>query len=87
MALLTTKEEYDKVREAIQALTTLDADGNRRDVVSIGSDGMSTTYNASQLPMLQAREETLAARLTTRNTRKRVTPDFSGGTNQESVPR
>jgi hypothetical protein len=72
MALMTTAQEYQAVREAIQALTTTGAS-----VVSISVDGISTTYQASQLQLLQAREIVLANRICTRNRRKRVTPDFS----------
>jgi len=82
MALLTTRQEYDAIREAIQKLTTLDTSGARRDTVSVSIDGMSTTYSASQLQSLTEREEILANRLCTRNRRKRVTPDFSGNGGQ-----
>lgn len=77
MAALTTAQEYAAVREAIQKLTTLDDDGNRRDYVSIVSDGFSFTYAQSQLPWLQEREVVLANRMCTRNRRKRTAPDFS----------
>jgi hypothetical protein len=81
MAAISTALEYAAVREAIQQLTTLDDDGNRRDVVSFTVDGMTFTYNASQMTTLQQRERELAKRLTIRNVRKRVTPDFSGERN------
>lgn len=77
MALLTTAQEYAAIREAIQKLTTLDASGNRRDRVSISVDGMSSSYSASSLVDYQRREIELARRLSLRNVRKRVTPDFS----------
>jgi len=77
MAVLTTSQEYQAVREAIQKLTTLDTDGNRRDIVSTSIVGFSVSYSASQLPELQKREIELAKRLSVRNSRKRVTPDFS----------
>jgi len=77
MAVLSTSAEYQAVREAIQQLTTLDASGNRRDTISFQVDGMNITYAASQMQWLQAREAELARRLTTRNQRKRTTPDFS----------
>jgi hypothetical protein len=77
MAALTTAQEYAAVREAIQLLTTLDANGKRRDIVSFNIGAMSVSYSASQLPQLQDRERELAKRLTQRNSRKRVTPDFS----------
>jgi hypothetical protein len=78
MAALTTQQEYDQLREAIQKLTTLDANGESRDVVNIGIEGFTTTYSSSRLADYQAREKELAKRLSIRNLRKRVTPDFSG---------
>jgi hypothetical protein len=77
MAALTTQQEYDSIREAIQKLTTLDVSGNRRDVVSSSIDGFAVSYSASQLPELQKREVILAQRLSIRNLRRRVSPDFS----------
>ena len=77
MALLTTAQEYAAVREAIQALTTLDAEGGRRDIVNLNVDGMNVSYSAAQLPQLEAREEVLANRMCNRNRRKRTSPDFS----------
>jgi hypothetical protein len=71
MAALTTAQEYAVVREAIQTLTATGAS-----TVSWSVDGVSHTYNASQLPQLQARELELARRLTIRNTRKRTIPEF-----------
>jgi len=81
MAAISTALEYAAVREAIQQLTTLDASGNRRDIVNFTLDGMTVTYAASQIDWLQQRERELAKRLTIRNVRKRVTPDFSGDVN------
>jgi len=78
MAAITTAQEYAAVREAIQQLTTLDSSGSRRDVVSITIDGMTASYRSSQLDALQKREETLARRLTIRNSRKRTVANFSG---------
>ncbi len=78
MAALTTAQEYDAVREAIQRLSTLDSSGNPQNVVSFSIEGFAVSYSASQLPELQKREVELARRLATRNLRKRVTPDFSG---------
>ena len=78
MAALTTVQEYAAVREAIQLLTTTDTDGNRRDVVSFSLGDMQVSYAANQLEWLQQRERELAKRITQRNSRKRVTPDFSG---------
>jgi len=77
MAALTTQQEYDSIREAIQKLTTLDGSGNRRDIVSTSIDGFGVTYSSSQLPELQKREILLAQRLSIRNMRRRVAPDFS----------
>ena len=77
MAALTTAQEYDAIREAIQKLTTLDGNGERRDRVSLSIEGMAVSYSSSQLDSLQKREAELARRLSTRNSRKRVTPDFS----------
>ena len=71
MAVLTTKQEYDSIREAIQTLTA-----TGQSVVSISVDGISTSYQASQLTNLQAREIELARRLTCNSTRKRTRPDF-----------
>ena len=75
MAALTTQQEYDAVREAIQTLT---ATGQSQ--VSVTVDGMSMTYNASQLTHLADREMVLANRLTRRNLYKRTASDFSGVT-------
>lgn len=80
MAALTTAQEYAAVREAIQLLTTLDATGERRDIASFSIGEMQVSYSQAQLTWLQAREIELAKRLTQRNSRKRVTPDFSGST-------
>ena len=77
MAAITTSAEYQAVREAIQQLTTLDANGKRRDRVSFSLDSLSVSYAASQLPWLQAREIELANRICNRNRRKRTSPDFS----------
>jgi hypothetical protein len=77
MAALTTAQEYQAVREAIQQLTTLGTDGKRRDRVSVSIDGVSVSYSGSQLDTLMHRERELASRLCQRNARKRTTPDFS----------
>lgn len=74
---MTTAQEYQAVREAIQRLTTLDDDGNRRDKVSFTVDGMSVAYASNQLQWLQSREVELANRICNRNRRKRTSPDFS----------
>lgn len=81
MAAITTALEYAAVREAIQQLTTLDSDGNRRDIVTFTLDGMTVSYASNQIDWLQKRELELAKRLTIRNVRKRVTPDFSSERN------
>ncbi len=72
MAALTTAAEYELVRAAIQAFAT------GASVYSCNVDGMSITYHSAQSVFLQDRERELAARLTQRNTRKRVAPDFTG---------
>jgi hypothetical protein len=72
MAALTTQQEYDAIRLAIQAFAT------GASVYSASVDGMSVTYHSSQSVWLQDRERELAARLTVRNVRKRVAPDFTG---------
>ena len=77
MAALTTSQEYQAVREAIQQLTTLDGSGQRRDRVSFSVDGLSVSYAATQLQWLQTREVELANRICNANRRKRTSPDFS----------
>jgi hypothetical protein len=79
MAALTTQQEYDAVREAIQLLTSLDSTGARRDIVSFNIGDMSVSYSSAQLNDLRSREVELARRLTIRNSRKRTTASFSGG--------
>jgi len=76
MAALTTYQEWQSVREAIQQLTTLDGDGNRRDIVSVSVDGMATSYSSAQLPQLQSREMELYRRLSIRNVRKRTASEY-----------
>ena len=73
MAVLTTAEELAQVREALQALTT-----DSEAVVSFNVDGVQVSYNNSHMTQLQDREKELIKRLTIRNVRKRVTPNFSG---------
>lgn len=77
MAAITHALEYQAVREAIQQLTTLGTDGQRRDAVSFSIGDLTYSFSASQLPALQARELELARRLTIRNVRKRTECDFS----------
>jgi hypothetical protein len=72
MPVLTTAQEYDAVREAIQTLTATGAV-----TTSVSVDGMSVSYSASQLPWLEKREIELARRLSQRNIRKRTFGDFS----------
>jgi hypothetical protein len=71
MAALTTAQEYQAIREAIQTLTA-----TGQGVVSISIDGMSTSYNAGQLVQLQARELELARRLSIADVRKRTVARF-----------
>jgi hypothetical protein len=71
MATLTTQQEYDAIRAAIQAFAT------GQSVYSYTLGDLSITYNSTQKEWLQDREETLARRLTARNLRKRTVPDFS----------
>ena len=73
MAALTTQQEYDLVREAIQTLTI-----SGQQQVSFTMGDMSASFSQSQLPNLMQREAELARRLSLRNARKRVTPDFTG---------
>lgn len=77
MSVLTTAQEYQVVREAIQSLSP-NAAGAQRAIVSFSIGDMQVTYQAGQLQWLQERERELAKRLTQRNSRKRVTPDFAG---------
>jgi hypothetical protein len=79
MVALTTQQEYDAIREAIQQLSTLSGTGERRDTVSVSVEGMSLTYSSAQMPQLQDREKELARRLTIRNVRKRTISTFDGG--------
>lgn len=78
MTALTTAAEYAAVREAIQTLTT-----TGKSMVSFSVDGLQVTYQASQLDWLEKRERELAHRITQRNSRKRVTPDFGGSSGQD----
>ena len=73
MAALTTAQEYQAIREAIQALST-----GERSVQSFTADGLTVTYSQDDLEDLQEREKLLAERLTIRNSRKRTQPDFTG---------
>jgi hypothetical protein len=77
MAAKTTAQEYQELREAIQALNTVKADGTRIDIVSFNVAGMSVTYSSNNIERYMAREKELAARLTAHNKRKRTTPDHS----------
>jgi hypothetical protein len=71
MAALTTQQEYDAIREAIQTLTA-----SGQSTVSVSVDGMSVSYNASQMTQLAEREVVLANRICNKNRRKRVIPGF-----------
>ena len=77
MAAMTTAQEYQAIREAIQLLCAVGADGSRKDIVSFNVAGMSVSYSSNQLEFLQSRERELAKRLSVANQRKRTTPDFS----------
>lgn len=80
MAALTTQQEYDAVREAIQRMTTLDANGDRQDFTSFQLGDLQVSFPAGiQLQYLQNREMELARRLGIRNVRKRTQSDFSAG--------
>lgn len=84
--LMTTRQEYDAVRIAIQQLSMLDTDGKRRDIVSFNVDGFQCTYSASSQDWLVKREEELARRLSIRNAVKRTVSDFSGSESDEFTP-
>lgn len=85
MTALSHAAEYAAVREAIQLLTTLDGSGNRRDIATFNVGDLTVTYAASQLTWLQERERELAKRLTIRNVRKRVTPDFAADSGWSNI--
>lgn len=70
MALLTTAQEYNAIREALQIFST------GKSTASVSIDGMTVTYQATQADFLHRRELDLARRLSVRNTRKRTRPDF-----------
>lgn len=72
MAALTTRQEYDVVREAIQSFNSGES------IYSFTLGDLSITYHADQKEWLQNREIELARRLTQRNIRKRTRPDFTG---------
>jgi len=71
MAVLTTAQEYQAIREAIQAFASGES------IYSFSLGDLSLTYNSTQKEWLQTREQELAKRLTQRNIRKRTQPDFS----------
>ena len=77
---LTTAQEYDAVRTAIQTLTT-----TGQSIVSFNVGDLQVTYNQTQLQWLEKREIELARRLSKRNIRKRTMADF-GGTADNSLP-
>jgi hypothetical protein len=72
MATLTLLQEYDAVRQALQAIEGGD------EVFNFTLGDMSVSYHADQKDFLQQREIELAKRLTQRNIRKRTFPDFTG---------
>ena len=67
MAAKTTYQEWDDVRTALQSLNS--------GAEQVTIDGI--TYRQTSLVNLQAREKELYRRLSIRNVRKRVMPDFS----------
>jgi hypothetical protein len=70
---LTTAQEYDAVRTAIQTLTT-----TGQSIVSFNVGDLQVTYNQTQLQWLEKREIELARRINQRNVRKRTVADFNG---------
>jgi len=70
MAALTTAQEYQAIREALQLFS------QGRTQVSITMGDMSVSYSSSQQDFLMKRERELAMRLSVRNVRKRTRPDF-----------
>ena len=71
MPAMTTRQEYDAVREGIQKIL------GGEQIVMVMIDGLQVTYKRDQLESLQNREKELARRLTIRNVRKRTRPDFT----------
>ena len=80
MAALTTRQEYDAIRTAIQTLTT-----TGQSIVSFSLEGIQITFSQSQLTWLQEREIELARRLSVRNIRKRTLADFSSADDTVTV--
>jgi len=70
MPLLSTAQEYQAVREALQIFST------GKSTASVSIDGIQITYQAGQAEFLHSREMELARRLSMRNLRKRTRPDF-----------
>jgi hypothetical protein len=70
MAALTTLQEFQAIREALQLFS------QGRTTASVTIDGMTVAYQSSQADSLMAREAELAKRLSIRNVRKRTRPDF-----------
>jgi len=71
MPLLTTRQEYDAVREALQLFS------QGQSIAMISQGDMQITYHANQMPQLQMREKELLRRLSITNSRKRTRPDFT----------
>jgi L-2-hydroxyglutarate oxidase LhgO len=71
MPALSTAQEYQAIREALQ----LFSQGQTRVSVTVGD--MSVAFASSQMDFLQKREQELARRLSIRNVRKRTRPDFT----------
>jgi hypothetical protein len=70
MAALTTAQEYQAIREALQLFS------QGRATASVTIDGMTVAYQSTQSDSLMEREKELAMRLSVRNVRKRTRPDF-----------
>ena len=70
MPLLSTAQEYQAIREALQIFST------GKSTASVSIDGITVTYQAGQAEFLHQRELDLARRLSMRNVRKRTRPDF-----------
>lgn len=78
---LTTAQEYEAVRTAIQTLTS-----SGQPIASFNIDGIAVSYTSQQLPWLQSRETELAKRLSQKNVRKRTFPDFTEDASSGSNP-
>jgi precorrin-3B methylase len=70
MAAITTQQEYDAIREALQLFS------QGQSVAQVTQGDLTVTYQQSQMEFLEKREHELARRLSVRNVRKRTFPDF-----------